>query len=181
MHVWDFVFLPDSSGEYRITLDMGTDPQFFLCGRRFPDTLDSADLACFEEVITLTEPIEIMTEDLARNYPLTEKQQILCEFCMLDKNGNDIDAPDVARREIMGFSFCGFEIADEWGISALTNCAFAYDRAFTKNDLNRWGLIDGYQKARAVLSKMREEYGSVPDAGNWVLFAVWRRVSEKIG
>lgn len=181
MNVWDFVFLPDSSGEYRITLDMRTNPQFFLCDRRFPDTLDSADFACFEEVITLTEPTENMTEELARNYPLTEKQQILCEFCMLDKNGNDIDDPNIARREIKGFSFCGFEIADEWETSALTACGFAYDRAFTKDGLNRWGLIDGYQKARTVLEKMYEEYGNAPDAKDWMLFAVWRRVSEKIG
>lgn len=181
MRVWNFVYLPDKSGEYRVTLDMRANPQFFLCGRRFPDTLGSADFACFDEVITLTEPIEVMTEEQARNYPLTEKQQILCEFCIFDKNGNDMDDSDIARDEIEGFAFCGFEIADEWEISALTNCGFAYDRAFTKSDLNRWGLIDNYQTARTVLNKLYEEYGGDPDAKDLFLFAVWRRVSEKTG
>lgn len=178
MRVWNFVYLPDESGEYRITLDMGNNPQFFLCDRRFPDTPDCDDFAVFEEVVTLTEPTEIMSEELARDYPLTEDQQILCEYCMLDKNGNDIDEPDIGERVIEGFTFCGFEIADESEISALTNCGFGYDRAFTKDDLNRWGLIDGYQKARTVLEKMYEEYGDAPDAKDWMLFAVWRRISE---
>ncbi len=178
MRVWNFVYLPDESGEYRVALDMRKNPQFFLCDRRFPDTLDCDDFAVFEEVVTLTEPLEIMTEELARDYPLTENQQILCEYCMLDINGNEIDAPDIAERVIEGFTFCGFEIADEWEISALTNCGFAYDRAFTKDDLNRWGLIDGYQKARAVLEKMYEKYSDAPDAKDWMLFAVWRRISE---
>lgn len=180
MRVWNFVYLPDESGEYRVTLDMRKNPQFFLCDRRFPDTLNSADFADFEEVVTLTEPTEIMSEELARDYPLTENQQILCEYCMLDKNGNDIDEPDIGERVIEGFTFCGFEIADEWETSALTACGFAYDRAFTKDDLNRWGLIDGYQKARTVLEKMYEEYGSDPDAKDWMLFAVWRRVPEDL-
>ena len=158
MRVWNFVYLPDKSGEYRVTLDMRANPQFFLCGRRFPDTLGSADFACFDEVITLTEPIEVMTEEQAQNYPLTEKQQILCEFCILDKNGNDMDDSDIARDEIEGFAFCGFEIADEWEISALTN-----------------------QTARTVLNKLYEEYGGDPNAKDLFLFAVWRRVSEKTG
>lgn len=178
MRVWNFVYLPDESGEYRITLDMGNNPQFFLCDRRFPDTPDCDDYAVFEEVVTLTEPTEIMSEELARDYPLTEDQQILCEYCMLDKNGNDIDEQDIGERVIEGFTFCGFEIADESEISALTNCGFGYDRAFTKDDLNRWGLIDGYQKARTVLEKMYEEYGDAPDAKDWMLFTVWRRISE---
>lgn len=178
MRVWHFAYFPDESGEYRITLDMRNNPQFFLCNRRFPDTLDYADFADFDEVVTLTEPTEIMIEELARDYPLTENQQILCEYCMLDKNGNDIDDPDIGERVIKCFTFCGFEIADEWETSVLTACCFAYGRAFTKDDLNRWGLIDGYQKARTVLNKMREEYGDDPDAKDWLLFAVWRRISE---
>lgn len=180
MKVWNFVYLPEESGEYRVTLDMRNNPQFFLCDRRFPDALDCDDFAVFEEVVTLTEPTEIMSEELARDYPLTENQQILCEYCMLDKNGNDIDEPDIGERVIEGFTFCGFEIADEWETSVLTACCFAYDRAFTKDDLNRWGLIDGYQKARTVLEKMYEEYGSDPDAKDWMLFAVWRRVPEDL-
>lgn len=178
MRVWNFVYLPDETGEYRITLDMRNNPQFFLCERRFPSELQSVDFEGFGEVITLTEPIEIMTEELARDYPLTKSQQILCEYCMLDKNGNDIDEPNIAEHVIKGFTFCGFEIADECEISALTNCGFGYDRAFTKDDLNRWGLIDSYQRARTVLNKMYREYGVDPDAADWVLFAVWRRIPE---
>lgn len=121
MRVWNFVYLPDETGEYRITLDTRNNPQFFLCDRCFPDTLNCTDFAGFEEVVTLTEPIEIMTEELARDYPLTENQQILCEYCILGKNGNVIAEPDIAERVIEGFTFCGFEIADEWEISALTN------------------------------------------------------------
>ena len=179
MRVWDFVYFPDKSGEYRVTLNSRNNPQFFLCGRKFPRELHGEDFNCFEEVITLTEPMEIMTEETARNYLLTEDQQILCEYCMLDKNGDEIDAPDIALRKIEGFTFCGFEIADEWETSALTNCGFEYDRAFTKADLNRWGLIDDYQKARAVLRKMYEEYGDDPDLNDLMLFAVWRRIREE--
>lgn len=178
MHVWDFVYFPDKTGEYRITLDSRNNPQFFLCGRTFPRELHGEDFNCFDEVITLTEPIEIMTEEMAQNYPLTEDQHILCEYCMLDKNGNEIDDPDIAERVIEGFEFCGFEIADEWEISALTNCDFEYDKAFTRSDLNRWGLIDDYQKAQMVLSQMFEEYGDDPDAKDWMLFAVWCRIRE---
>lgn len=179
MHVWDFVYFPDKTGEYRITLDTRNNPQFFLCERKHPRQFKPCDdFLGFEEVITLTEPIEIMTEEMARNYPLEENQQILCEYCMLDKNGNDIDDPDVAERVIEGFTFCSFEIADEWETSALTNCGFEYDRAFTKSDLNRWGLIDDYQKAWAVLYKIYEEYGDDPDLKYLMLFAVWRRIRE---
>lgn len=178
MKVWNFVYFIDESGEYGITFDMRNNQQFFLCNRRYPGELHCEDFARFEEVITLTEPIEIMTEELARDYPLTEEQQILCEYCMLDKNGNEIDDSDIAERVIEGFTFCGFKIADEWETSALTNCGFDYDRAFTKDDLNRWGLIDDYRKARTVLNKMYEEYGDDPDAKDWMMFAVWRRISE---
>lgn len=178
MRVWDFVYLPDKSGEYRITLDTTENPRFFLCGRRFPRELRGEDFNGFEEVITLTEPLELMTEETARNYPLEENQQILCEYCMLDKIGNDIDDPDIAERVIEGFTFCGFDIADEEETSALTNCGFEYDKAFTKADLNRWGLIDDYQKAWAVLYKIYEEYGDDPDLKYLMLFAVWRRIRE---
>ena len=178
MKVWNFVFFINKSGRYVITLDMRKNPQFFLCNRRFPSELHCEDFAQFEEVITLTEPIEIMTEELARDYPLTEDRQILCEYCMLDKSGNEIDDPDIAERVIEGFAFCGFEIADEWETSVLTACGFGYDRAFTKSDLNRWGLIDNYQKARTVLHKMYEEYGDDADAKDWMMFAVWRRIRE---
>lgn len=179
MYVWHFVYLPDETGEYVITLDMRKNPQFFLCQRRFPRELERPDeFEPFEEVITLTEPIELMTEELARDYPLTEEQQILCEYCMLDEKGNELDEPDIAERVIEGFTFCGFEIADEWETSALTNCGFGYDRAFTKDDLNCWGLIDDCQRARTVLRKLREEYGDEPDAKDLILFAVWRRIRE---
>lgn len=178
MRVWHFVYLPDKSGEYRITLDTKENPRFFLCGRCFPRELHGEDFNGFEEVMTLTEPLELMTEETARNYPLTDDQQILCEYCMLDKNGNEIDDPEIAERVIEGFTFCGFEIADEWEISALTNCGFEYDKAFTKTDLNRWGLIDDYQKARAILNKIYEEYDDDPDLKDLMLFAVWRRIRE---
>ncbi len=179
MRVWNFVYLPNETGEYVITLDTQNNPQFFLCKRRFPRELeDHKAFKEFEEIITLTEPTELMTEESARNYSLTEDQQILCEYCMLDKNGNEIDDPDIALQKIEGFEFCGFEIADEWEISALTNCGFDYDKAFTKSDLNRWGLIDDYQRARTVLNRMFEEYGDDSDAKDWMLFVVGRRIHE---
>lgn len=178
MRVWHFVYFPDKSGEYRITPDNAENPQFFLCERRFPHDLRSDDFNEFDEVITLTEPLEKMSEEAARNFSLNEKQQILCEYCMLDKNGNELDEPEIVEREFAGFTFCGFEIADEWEFSALTNCGFDYKKAFTKADLNRWGLIDDYKAARSILKKLREQYGDDPDANDLILFAVWRRICE---
>lgn len=179
MNVWDFVYIPDESGEYVITLGTRENPRYFLCKRRFPQELaNPEEFEPFDEIVTLTEPLEIMTCEAARCFPLTEEQQILCEYCLLDEKGNELDAPDIAKRAAEGFMFCGFEIADEWEISALTNCGFDYDRAFTKSDLNSLGLIDDYQKAKTVLRKLRGEYGGDPDAKDLMLFAVWRRIRE---
>ncbi|MDE7399774.1 MAG: hypothetical protein K2N06_09635 [Oscillospiraceae bacterium] len=179
MSVWKFVYFPNKAGKYVITLETRNNPQYFLCRRCFLRELERlGEFEPFEEVVTLTEPTEIMTYEQARNYPLTEEQQILCEYCFLDENGSAPDVPYIAERVVEGFAFCGFEIADEWEISALTNCGFDYDKAFTKADLNKWGLIEDYQKARTVLSRMFKEYGDDPDANDWMLFAVWRRICE---
>lgn len=181
VQVWDDIcYLLNASGEYVRALCDKENPRFFLCERRYPRDLDNpGKLEAFDELVTLTACIETMDYETALAYPLEKDRQILCEYCFLDGKG-ELDDPEITHRNIEGFTFCGFEIADKWGISALTNCAFAYDRAFTKNDLNKWGLIDNYQKARTVLNKMYEEYGDDPDAKDLFLFAVWRRVSENL-
>lgn len=71
------------------------------------------------------------------------------------------------------FEFCGFDLIEEYTqISALVNCG-GFDKAFLPNDLNSFGLISNYGKAREVQEKLIEEYPD-EDHADCDLWAIWR-------
>ena len=76
----------------------------------------------------LTYPIERLDGGIGETREIAENQQILCVFCLLDEFGAEIDAPDIAQREIPGFEFCGFDLADEYDESCTDCVLFAVFR-----------------------------------------------------
>ena len=101
-----------------------------------------------------------------------------------DNNGFNLIAaikePDGNRREELSgeFEFAGYELLNkDYSISALTNCG-GFDETFKPSDLNEFGLVSGYSKARkfqkGLVKNNPEEYHA-----DCYLFEVWRH--QKIG
>ena len=71
------------------------------------------------------------------------------------------------------FDFIGYDLLDRAGdISALVNCG-GFDDSFSPGELNRWGLLDEYGRARQVQRDLLLDY---PDEyhADCVLYEVWR-------
>lgn len=72
-----------------------------------------------------------------------------------------------------GYQFMGYELLDqEFGNSALTNCG-GFDESFLPSDLNKYGLIDEYDKAYAV-RKLLADNNPDQHHAQTNLIAVWR-------
>lgn len=71
------------------------------------------------------------------------------------------------------FKFYGYDlIEDQTIISALTNCD-GFDKAFQKVDVSTYGLIEGFDRAKEVQLKLKEEYPN-EDHANCALWGIWR-------
>jgi len=97
---------------------------------------------------------------------------------------------DVSRRNILGlyrnpetdtvhapapgdFKFVGYDLIEEQTqISALTNCG-GFPDVFSNNELNRFGLIDRFHRARAVRRLLAGRHPEEPHA-QCELYAIWR-------
>lgn len=177
--MYDFVYILKDD-EYVRVLN-SPNPQYCLCERfftkRYPFYRNFGDVQPFEEIVTvdrgLIQVIERLDEDRAQAFEIPEDQQILCVFCLLDKNGDEIDVSELTKINIPGFEFCGFDLADEW-VSALTNCAGGFDKAFSYKDLNRYGLISEYSTAKNIQEKLDSEYDE--EHTYCELFAIFRKV-----
>lgn len=177
--MFDFIYIL-KDGEYVRALN-STNPQYCLCKRffpkQYPDYKNFGDIQPFDEIVTVNaNVIKRLDETTAMTYELNDDQQILCVFCMLDENGDDIADPNIAKKEIPGFEFCGFDLADGFLISALTNCEGGFEKAFTYRDLNKYGLISGYWIAKEIRDKLDNEYDD--DHTYCEMFAIFRRVKK---
>ena len=57
------------------------------------------------------------------------------------------------------FEFCGYDLSEEMTrISAVTNCCGGFDKAIPYGELNKFGLIDDYNKAILIQKKLDELY-----------------------
>ena len=71
------------------------------------------------------------------------------------------------------FEFVGYDLLDnDYSISALTNCG-GFDETFLPSDLNKYGLIDDYEKAFGIKKRLLENNPEEHHADTNVI-AVWR-------
>ncbi len=182
--MFDFIYIHNKDDtKYIKALNTHSNPQYCLCDRFFPAQFpfyrNFVDIQPFKEIVTvdagLTQVIEYLDSRRAESYEMADDQQILCVFCLLDEFGDEIHASDIAQREIPGFEFCGFDLAD--GLtSALTNCQGGFNKAFTYKDLNEFGIVSDYFKAKSIQKKLFDEYDE--DHTDCVLFAIFRKISK---
>lgn len=183
--MFDFSYILNKDGsEYiRALRNNQSNPQYWLCRRFFtsqcPCYINFTGIQPYEEIVTvdagLTQVIEYLDSRGAESCEILDDQQILCIFCLLDELGNEINAPDISQREIPGFEFCGFDLTDG-STSALTNCQGGFDKAFTYKDLNKFGIVSDYFKARSIQKKLFDEYDE--DHTDCVLFALFRKINN---
>lgn len=180
--MFDFTYIL-KDGEYVRALN-SQNPQYCMCERFFPKQYpiykNFGEIQPFNEIVTvdrgLTKVIKRLDESTALTCEIADDRQILYVFCMLDENGDDIEDPDIAKKEIPGFEFCGFDLADGFLTSSLTNCEGGFDKAFTYRDLNKYGLISGYWIAKEIQEKLGTEYDD--DHAYCEMFAIFRRTKK---
>jgi hypothetical protein len=72
-----------------------------------------------------------------------------------------------------GFDFIGYDLIEEaTQISALTNCG-GFPHVFSNRELNRFGLIGEFTRAREIMAFLPQLNPNEPHA-NCELYAVWR-------
>ncbi len=150
-------------------------PKFYLCNRFFTDEkykkfsklpvdeIVSVDSALFP----MTERI-LLDEKTAKLQSFEDGKQILRVQCF------DNSKKMLCTEEIDDFVFCGYDLAEECEISALTNCG-GFDETFTYKDLNSLGLIPDFLTAQKMQIDLAENNPDEEHA-DCLLFAVWRRV-----
>lgn len=121
-------------------------------------------------------------------------QYVVCEDFRLDyfRDLNYLKRriQDIPRRNVLGlyrnpdshvpvapalgsFSYIGYDLIEEQTqISALTNCG-GFPDVFLNEELNRFGLIDSFDRACEVRRLLAERYVEEPHA-QCELYAVWR-------
>ena len=98
---------------------------------------------------------------------LTRNEQILAVM-LVEK--------DAVLPMLAGYEFCGFDLAEEGGISALTNCLHDFDEVFTFQNLNKYGLLDSRKEAERLQALLPQQY---PDKQHayCVIYAIWRKIN----
>ena len=98
---------------------------------------------------------------------LTRNEQILAVM-LVEK--------DAVLPMLAGYEFCGFDLAEEGGISALTNCLHDFDEVFTFQNLNKYGLLDSRKEAERLQALLSQQY---PDKQHayCVIYAIWRKIN----
>jgi hypothetical protein len=83
-------------------------------------------------------------------------------------------AADLARVNLPGFTFAGFDLMDVHGdISALTNCG-GFDGVFANSELSELGLLTDLGRAQAAQASLRALYPEESHAECHV-WAIWRQ------
>jgi hypothetical protein len=71
------------------------------------------------------------------------------------------------------FNFYGYDLLeDQTSISALTNCG-GFDKAFLPTEISKFGLIEEFDKAKEIQTKLRENY-PYEEHANCSVWAIWR-------
>lgn len=150
-------------------------PKYYMCKRFFTneryrafsklplDEIISVDSMLFpiDERISLKEK-EVFTQNI------TNGQQILRVYCIDHKEV--ISVAEVAE----DFIFCGYDLAEEFEISALTNCG-GFDETFIYKDLNQFGLIPDFITAKRMQIDLANNNPNEEHA-DCLLFAIWRKI-----
>ena len=72
-----------------------------------------------------------------------------------------------------GFNFCGYDLIEEQTqISALTNCG-GFPDVFRKDELNRFGLIESFERATEIRRLLAERHPEEHHA-QCEMYAIWR-------
>jgi hypothetical protein len=80
---------------------------------------------------------------------------------------------DCNHVKLEDFEFVGYDLLDkEYGNSALSNCG-GFDETFLPADLNQFGLIDDYEKAKDVKRRLLQNNPEEHHADTNVI-AIWR-------
>ena len=171
----------------------------FIAAERFDPThgekwrkyYEWAKIPALAEVVSLD---TLLCRHIIKEFLDEDWQHIVCEdfrldyFLHLDYLKQRIQG--VPRRNVLGlyrnpearitvapasgdFCFVGYDLIDEeTQISALTNCG-GFPDVFRNDELNRFGLIDGFGRAREVRRLLAECY---PDEAHarCEMYALWR-------
>lgn len=111
-------------------------------------------------------PFDERREFLGKN-DLTRNEQLLAVMLV----GKDDVLP-----KLIGYEFCGFDLAEEGGTSALTNCPHCFDEVFTFRNLNNYGLLDSRKEAERLQELLPKQYPYEQHA-YCEIYAIWRRIS----
>jgi hypothetical protein len=171
----------------------------FIATERF-DPLDGEKWQKYFEWAKIPALVEVVSLDASLCRHLIEEFQdedwrhIVCEdfrldyFYHLDYLKQRIQ--NVPRRNILGlyrnskvhiaappapgnFDFVGYDLIEEQTqISALTNCGGSPD-VFRNDELNRFGLLDGFDRASEVKRLLVERHPEEPHA-QCEMYAIWR-------
>lgn len=79
---------------------------------------------------------------------------------------------DQSTRLVDDFEFAGYDLAESGGVSALTNCG-GYPESFDNGELNEFGLLPAYPRARQVQQALYQNNPS-DDHADTDLWAIWR-------
>jgi len=80
--------------------------------------------------------------------------------------------------EISDFEFVGYELIDKgYSASALSNCG-GFDETFKSTDLNRYGLVDTFEKAYDIRDRLLKN-NPMEHHADCHVFGLWRH--KKIG
>jgi len=169
--IWSIVYDKDGA---RIVAGK-RNPQFYSCKRFFADDgYRKFSRLPVDEIVSVDSSLFPCDERTMLDHETAAAQQ--------PRNGSHIlrvqhiadDAATFAEN-IDGFDFCGFDLADDFETSALTNCGGFFDNALTHKDLNALGLIPAFLPARKIQADLKREYPDEEHA-DCLLFAIWRKV-----
>lgn len=170
--LWQIVF--DTNG--RKVLQEQDNPKYYLCKRFFTDEkyIAFSKLPCDEivSVDSMLFPVQeriLLDKKTASSQRIRQDEQILMVSCFDDLLNN---TPMVENIE--NFSFCGYDLAEEFEISALTNCG-GFDETFTYKDLNAFGLLPDFATAQKMQMDL-EKNNPEEEHADCLLFAIWRRI-----
>lgn len=78
------------------------------------------------------------------------------------------------------YEFCGYDLVDDdIGISALVNCG-GFEEAFSNDELNRYGLLNDFGRAKQIQETLAIKYPDEPHA-YCTLWGIWRIERPELG
>ncbi len=199
--------MPDAFAPPRLITSVSSDmtTPLFIATERF-DPTDGEKWQKYCEWAKIPSLVEVVSLDallcghIIKEFQDEDWKHIVCEDFRLDYflhfDYLKRRVKDVPRRNILGlyrnpeahitrppaaddFGFVGYDLIEEQTqISALTNCG-GFPDVFRNDELNRFGLIDSFDRARQVRSALAERHPEEAHA-QCEMYAIWRlRESEQ--